>query len=216
MPSPKALHSKKTPKWGTPTEMIEAARELMGEIHLDPASSEEFNYYVKALMIYTEKTNGLAPECEWGGNVFCNPPGGLVNEFWRKLTEGLKNGTIDKAFWVGFSVEQLCTLADEEFHPMDYSTCILRKRLSFNQQIDTPITRPCQNANKPEYPLILMKGQDGTEYLHEIIGWEPPKIVKGDSPSHGNYVTAMGCDRVLFEKLFKDRGKIYHGSLVTS
>jgi hypothetical protein len=172
MTSPNALHSAKTPKWGTPKDVIEAARELLGYIHLDPGSSDEFNTLVKALMIYTEQTNGLAQE--WYGNVFCNPPGGLVNEFWRKLSTSWLAGTVPKAFWVGFSVEQLCTLASEMLHPLVFSKCILRKRLSFNHENLTP----------------------------------------GKGPSHGNYVTAIGCDPREFERIWGSKGKISHGKLV--
>jgi hypothetical protein len=198
--------------------MIEIARALMGGIHLDPASSEEFNGFVRALMIYTEQSNGLAPESEWAGNVFCNPPGGLVNEFWRKLCTCFAAGQVDKAFWIGFSVEQLCTLAGETNHPMDFSTCILRKRLSFNQQIDRPITRVCQDPNNPEYPITIVTHKDpatGKEVqtIHEILGWQPPEIITGNSPSHGNYVTALGCDPAEFERLLSPYGKIYHGHL---
>jgi hypothetical protein len=132
MPTPKALHSKATPKWGTPTQIIELARKLLGEIQLDPASSEDFNQLVKALVYYTEQDNGLVQP--WGGTVFLNPPGGLVREFWEKLCKGIASGEIEKAFWVGFSVEQLCTLADCEYHPYDFSHCVLRKRLSFNNE----------------------------------------------------------------------------------
>lgn len=138
MTSPKALHSATTPRWGTPPEIIELARQLMGFIHLDPASSEEFNYYVRALMIYTEQSNGLFPECEWTGNIFVNPPGGLVNEFWDRLIKEYQAGNIQKAVWIGFSVEQLCTLADKDLHPIDFDICILRKRLSFLREDLTP------------------------------------------------------------------------------
>jgi hypothetical protein len=133
MPTPKALHSKATPKWGTPPHIIEAARQLLqGTIHLDPASSPEFNQLVQALLIYTEHDNGLNQP--WGGNVFLNPPGGLVTDFWEKLSHLVATGEVERAFWVGFSVEQLCTLASSEFHPLDFSTCILRKRLAFNTE----------------------------------------------------------------------------------
>lgn len=199
MPTPKALHSKSTPKWGSTLWVIEAARRLLGYIHLDPASSEEFNCFVKALMIYTERDDGLAPECEWHGNVFLNPPGGLVTEFWNKLCKAIiKDKTVEKAFWVGFSVEQLCTLASEEFHPMDFSTCILRKRLAFQKEYSEPI-----------YQEITVMGE--TEQV--VVGHKPPVIIPGENPSHGNYVTALGCDPVEFERIFGPHGKIYHGKL---
>lgn len=218
MPTPKALHSKKTPKWGTPEKTIEIGRKLLdGRIDLDPASSEEFNAYVRAMMIYTERDNGLAPECEWAGNVFCNPPGGLVNEFWRKLCEGIKSGAIPKAFWVGFSVEQLCTLAGEEFHPLDFSFCVLRKRLAFNQQVDTPILGPWDpNANLPTVTIEVRNNVGNlVQELRNIVGYEPPKIIRGDSPAHGNYVCGLGVDRALFDTLLSDHGKISHGRLST-
>lgn len=171
MPTPNALHSKKTPNWGTPTWVIEKARELMQEIHLDPASSPEFNQLVRALMIYTQKDNGLIQV--WGGNIFLNPPGGLVPEFWAKLMESVTTGQVDKAFWVGFSVEQLCQLADHVHHPFDFSTVVLRKRVSFNTEA----------------------------------------LTAGPSPSHGNYLTAIGVDRAHFDKLFRPLGRVIHGDL---
>lgn len=192
--------------------MVEIARKLLGRIDLDPASSEEFNAIVRAMMIYTERDNGLAPECEWAGNVFCNPPGGWVNEFWRKLIAGIMAKTIDKAFWVGFSVEQLCTLAGEDYHPLDFSTCILRKRLAFNQQVDTPILGP-YTGTKPSVVVDVKHPQSGNmiQELRDIVGWEQPKIIRGDSPAHGNYVTGLNVDPKEFERLLSPYGKIYHG-----
>ncbi len=172
MPTPSALHSAKTPKWGTPSSLVEKARILLdGRIDTDPASSPEFNLIVQATQIYTEHTNGLIQV--WNGNTFLNPPGGFIIEFWRKLMESISNGTVEKAFWVGFSVEQLCLLADQEFHPLDFSSCILRKRTSFNTEA----------------------------------------LMPSGAPSHGNYVTALGCDQTKFEELFHSLGKIIHGNL---
>ena len=133
MTTPSALHSKKTFKWGTPRWVIQISKILLdNQIHLDPASSPEFNQLVQALVFYTEQDNGLIQE--WGGNVFLNPPGGLVNEFWQKLVTNIRSGQVEKAIWVGFSVEQLCTLADFTEYPLDYSTVILRKRLTSNTE----------------------------------------------------------------------------------
>lgn len=172
MSTPSALHSKKTPKWGTPQEIIEIGRQLLdGDIQLDPASSPEFNTLVQALMIYTEQDDALIQP--WAGNVFCNPPGGKVRKFWERLLQHIMTGEVEKAFWVGFSVEQLCQLTRSEFHPLDFSTCILRTRLPFNTEA----------------------------------------LIPGESPSHGNYVTALNCDRNLFDKLFLNQGKIIHGFL---
>lgn len=121
--------------------MIEKARILLdGQIDLDPASSFEFNKLVNASMYYTEQLNGLIQL--WAGNVFLNPPGGKIKKFWEKLIKHVLSGDVTKAFWVGFSVEQLCLLSDQEYGPLDFSTCILRKRVHFNNETLGPGDSP--------------------------------------------------------------------------
>jgi hypothetical protein len=129
----KARHSKAEIRWGTPSDIVERARNVMGSIDLDPCTSVAFNQTVKAQVFYSLDEHGIdGLKQPWFGNVFVNPPGGLVKEFWRKaFVEELNNW--DKLFWVGFSVEQLALLASEEHHPMDFSFCILRKRVSFQR-----------------------------------------------------------------------------------
>lgn len=125
-----ARHSKATPRWGTPSYIVEAARRCMGCIELDPCSEARFQEVVKADTYYSLLERGEdALKLPWSGMVFCNPPGGLVREFWEyALTQ-----PINQMIWVGFSVEQLCILADCEAHPADFSICYLRKRIPFRR-----------------------------------------------------------------------------------
>jgi hypothetical protein len=124
-------HSKATPRWGTPAEYVEMARRALGgRIELDPMSEPRFNRTVGAERIYTAKNNGLKQSwrCE---TMLINPAGGLVVEAWDKLISEFEAGYISRAIWIGFSVEQLNILADELFHPHDYSLLTCRKRISF-------------------------------------------------------------------------------------
>jgi ParB family chromosome partitioning protein len=59
-------------EWYTPAEHIEAAREVLGDIDLDPASSIIANKTVRAIKFLTIEDNGL--EQEWHGRVWINPP----------------------------------------------------------------------------------------------------------------------------------------------
>lgn len=59
-------------EWYTPQPIIDAARETMGEIDLDPASSEIANATVKAENYFTYEDDGLNQK--WFGNVWLNPP----------------------------------------------------------------------------------------------------------------------------------------------
>jgi hypothetical protein len=152
MSTPSALHSKKNISWGTPKDFADAARYLFGgSIDLDPASSPIFNSAIGARRIITAAEDGLVTpwRVTYPGpaqlivapppTVFLNPPGGLVDAFWSRLIDEIKNGNVEKAFWVGFSVEQLCTLIGKApYHPLDFSTVILRKRVKFTLEVPDP------------------------------------------------------------------------------
>jgi phage N-6-adenine-methyltransferase len=84
-------------EWYTPSEYIEAARNVMGEIELDPASSHKANETVKALRYYTSENDGLSKQ--WIGKVWMNPPYSvdLIYRFCEKLTWHYKEGDITEA-----------------------------------------------------------------------------------------------------------------------
>lgn len=72
-------------EWYTPAEYVERARETMGSIDLDPATSELANRTVRAAQIFTLADDGLAQE--WHGHVWMNPPYAqpYIQQFIEKL-----------------------------------------------------------------------------------------------------------------------------------
>jgi hypothetical protein len=72
-----ALYSSESVEWYTPTRYVEAVREVLGKIDLDPASCAKANATVQAEKFFTEKDKPL--EREWRGSVFLNPPYGTDN-----------------------------------------------------------------------------------------------------------------------------------------
>lgn len=128
-------HSKVTNRWGTQDRIVLLGREVIGQNHdLDPCTEGCFEPVVGALTNYSlldRGENGL--ELPWYGHVICNPPGGLVREFWRRSVYWVTQPEVVSIYWVGFSVEQLCVLADEDPHPLDFASCLLRDRIDFTR-----------------------------------------------------------------------------------
>jgi len=86
-------------EWYTPKEYIDAARLVLGEIDLDPASTAIANEVVDAAEYYSlaEGRNGL--DLPWKGRVWLNPPyaAGLVDQFADRLAEYYNTGAVTAA-----------------------------------------------------------------------------------------------------------------------
>lgn len=83
-------------EWYTPPEYINAARDVMGGIDLDPATSVKANETVQADAIFTEEDDGL--EHNWNGRVWLNPPYGKGSgQFTTKLVAEYEAGRVDEA-----------------------------------------------------------------------------------------------------------------------
>jgi hypothetical protein len=146
-----AQHSSETNEHYTPGDIVERARLLMGSIDLDPASCLEANQTVKASRIYTQADDGLAQQ--WYGNVFLNPPGGVLRQvdgqwivpekrnphldkssaavWWARLVEEWLEGRTLQAFFVGFTLEILRTSQDAKFPVQFFPRCYPKQRIRF-------------------------------------------------------------------------------------
>lgn len=84
-------------EWYTPPQFIESARNVMGQIDLDPASSEIANKTVQASVIFTKDDDGLSKQ--WNGNVWMNPPYAqpLMSQFAEAVSIKYEKGEINQA-----------------------------------------------------------------------------------------------------------------------
>lgn len=81
-------------EWYTPEYILDKAREVLGQIELDPASCAIAQDRVRSLNYFTEEDNGLIHE--WKGKVWCNPPysATLIKKFTAKFLEQYNNGNM--------------------------------------------------------------------------------------------------------------------------
>ena len=84
-------------EWFTPPEYLEAARDVIGGIDLDPASSDKAQEHVRADQYFTKANSGL--DQDWGGRVWLNPPYAqpLIAEFVSKMVREVGIGRVKAA-----------------------------------------------------------------------------------------------------------------------
>lgn len=115
-------------EWYTPAEYIEAARQVMGGIDLDPASCEEAQEVVKAAYYYTKQDDGLT--MPWFGCVWLNPPYStpLIRQFVTKLIEEHSAGNVTEAVILTNNSSDTAW-----FHDLlsRYPACFTRGRVQF-------------------------------------------------------------------------------------
>ena len=107
--------------------IIEAARNTMGSINLDPASSLRANSLIRADNIYTKQDDGLS--MDWFGNVWMNHPfGRKENPLWiNKLVSEYYKQNIEQAMCICFAAT-----SEGWFRPLhQFPQCYLIPRTNY-------------------------------------------------------------------------------------
>lgn len=111
----------------TPSFVIDAARKTMGDIDLDPASSEKANSTIKAYKYYTKENDGL--NHFWFGTVWMNHPfGRKENRLWvNKLIREYEQKRVHSACCITFA-----STSEAWFTPLfRYPMCFLSPRTNY-------------------------------------------------------------------------------------
>lgn len=148
--SASAKHSSESSVHMTPAYVVEAARETLGGIDLDPATSRLANELVRAPKIFTELEDGLRQK--WPGRVLLNAPGGALRRalsvaslggtkssqvlWWQKLFHEWEDSRVTAGIFIGFSIEflqsaQACTA---RARPTRFPLCVPECRIPFDKE----------------------------------------------------------------------------------
>lgn len=126
------INSSKSVEWYTPKKYVDAAREVLERIDLDPASCAEANLVIRANQFYTKEQDGLS--FPWYDRVFLNPPygkdrGKSLQGIWiQKLLEEYRSGRCDEAILLVNA-----STSEKWFQQLwDYPICFTDHRIRFD------------------------------------------------------------------------------------
>ena len=149
-------------EWYTPSKFIDAAKRVLGEIDLDPASSDVAQKTVQAKCYYTAADDGLSRV--WSGRVWLNPPyeRGMVEQFTEKLSESLstEGGAVTEAILLVNNATDTGWFQD--IAPSADAICFVRGRISFNDATGEPKNKPLQGQ------MFLYFGSDPNGFMDEF------------------------------------------------
>lgn len=193
-------HSSATAEHGTPPEIIDPMREVLGGVDIDPCSNADFNRIVQARWYCSLSGQGAAGNgfaCDWSGTVWLNPPGGTCDAYgmpsprvgsrqvrrpgdvnsprawFERLVKFHVSGRVTAFGFEAFSIEQLQTLQTiQEPYPKvtDFWVCIPAKRIRHMQV-----------------------APDG-------------ELVRGNAPTHASAIVYAGPNPRTFKRLFSRLG----------
>lgn len=135
-------HSNKSSEWYTPSWIMDAARDVLGTIDLDPASSAIANETVRAYQWYSKQCSGTGKvwtTCEGDpASIWLNPPSPAI-EWWKGLMTQNRMGNVKHALFLAYNV-QLAQVSQGKGIPsiLDFPVCWFSKRIRFVGAGDSP------------------------------------------------------------------------------
>jgi hypothetical protein len=145
--------------WGTPLEVLDLTRQVLGSINLDLASNPEANKIVRARKFYTlQNPCPSAVRLRCTSVIWCNPPGPveMVRLFWERWLTLMEDG--HEGGFLIFNLDHWRTL---KAPATPLYVCLWPKRLKF-------VGAPSQ-YNHPS-ALVLSK-HPGYTFKGKVVRW---------------------------------------------
>ena len=128
----------------TPPEIVAAVKEALGEIDLDPATTELVNStFIRARKYYTIETDGLSREkSPWARKVFINPPGNMPHHegidkprgFWERLYYEYRERNVSAGIYLAYNIEFLQRSQNWSYPMTEWPFCIPKNQLIFYRE----------------------------------------------------------------------------------
>lgn len=151
-------------EWYTPERYLDLAREVLGEIDLDPASCAFANETVKARLFFSEDDDGLTKP--WHGRVWMNPPysADLVLKFAEKFVGEYNDGNVTEGIVLVNNATETAWFAS--LVSAATAVCFPRGRIRYQSQNRESLA-PLQGQ------AFLYFGENGDKFLQAFseIGW---------------------------------------------
>lgn len=152
-------------EWYTPPAYIAAARSVLGNIDLDPASSKTANKIVGAAQFHDEDSDGLL--FDWRGRVWMNPPyaSDLIGKFCSKLVRHVATGDVTEAIVLVNNATETAWFA--ELVASAAAVVFPTGRIKFIDSAGLPRGAPLQGQ------AVIYFGDAPDKFLSEFIdfGW---------------------------------------------
>ncbi|MCE2597172.1 hypothetical protein K6Y31_20570 [Motilimonas cestriensis] len=176
----------------TPPLWPNLARELMGQIDLDPASNEIANKTIQATAIFTQQTDGLSQN--WFGNVWMNHPFHRGEQPCPKNRDKCKKKACVKR---GYHIDEPIPSNEDWINKIvsEYQNGYIK------QAVMICFCSSSETWFKPllQYPQLFPNGR---VHYHKADG------SKADNCTKGSVITYLGPDLDGFIKIFGPHGTI--------
>ena len=160
-----AQHSSVSQLWYSPVDFVNAAREVLGPIDLDPASDAFGNDIIQAKRFITKEDDGATAQWVQAGegpvSIWMNPPGVIPRRkpnpflpenrplpklFWNRLLALREAGDLRHAIVAVFSLEQLRMSQKWSAPMLHFPLCLPVSRVKWNPPSGFRARNPTQSA----------------------------------------------------------------------
>ena len=156
--------------WHTPDDVVQAARNVMGSINLDPFSSAEANTRIKADKFYTKEDDALTLDWE-GDTVFINPPygRGVMPKAADKIIEQYQAGSFKQGILLMNNTTD--TTYFHKLRRIANAVCFTEGRIAFVSPAEDGVMKQVSGNTRGQVLFYFGNNVQGFMDAYHDLGW---------------------------------------------